>query len=150
EDDVWFEPKLMSREILKRGYANLNQRLYAPEAFFERIFTGNEASPVFRKRRREMDARRKRGTFDGLIGIYITLAIMWRLSLALAREGLLGTVGRAYMKAYIKYNKPLGREALGLAQFLPLCARHWHYYKISGVAWGGAGTLRPLKAQSEP
>jgi radical SAM superfamily enzyme YgiQ (UPF0313 family) len=144
EDDVWFEPKLMSRETLKKGYADLNQRLYTAEAFFERVFNGNEASPVFRKRRREMDAFRKRRAFDRLIGAYVTVVMIWRLLLALAREGLLGTLGRAYVKAYIEHNKPLGREALPLTQFLPICARHWHHYKIAGVGWGGAGTLRPL------
>src|SRR5262249_51846929 len=101
DDTVWFEPKLMSRETLKRGYADLNQRLWVPEAFFERIFTGNEASPPFRKRRQEMDFRRKRAPFERLLGAYCYLIMVWRLSRALARERLLGTVGWAYVKAYM-------------------------------------------------
>src|SRR5262249_47488968 len=73
EDDVWFEPRPMSRQTPNRGFAHLNQRLYTAEAFFERVFKGNEASPVFRKRRREMDVPRKPGTSDPFIAVYFTL-----------------------------------------------------------------------------
>src|SRR5262249_19624395 len=41
EEAAWFEPKLMSRETLEQGQADLYQRLYTPEAFFGRIFNGN-------------------------------------------------------------------------------------------------------------
>src|SRR5262249_17758728 len=141
DDTVWFEPKLMSRETLKRGYADLNQRLWVPEAFFDRIFTGNEASPPFRKRRHEMDFRRKRAPFERLLGAYCYLIMVWRLSRALARERLLGTVGWAYVKAYKAYSIPLGREAPPLSQFIAMCLRHYHHFKVAAhgrTCWGRA------------
>jgi radical SAM superfamily enzyme YgiQ (UPF0313 family) len=154
DDKVWFEPKLMSRETLKQRQADLNQRLYAPEAFFERVFHGYGRSAAFRKRRREMEAHNRRAPL--IARAYASLVIMWRLSRALAREGLLGTLGRAYLKAYMVYNKPLGRDAIPLPEFLVMCARHWHHFKTAAdkrPQWGRAGTrspeIRPSIIQSD-
>ena len=147
DETVWFEPKLMSRETLKQGHADLNLRLYTPEAFFERVFRGYGRSAAFRKRRREMEVRHKRAAYSRLIaGAYTSLVIIWRLSRVIARERLLGTLGRAYFKAYMAYNKPLGRDAIPLSEFLVMCARHWHHFKIAADKrpfWGQAGTRSP-------
>jgi hypothetical protein len=159
DEVVWFEPKLISRERLKQEYTELNQRLYAPEAFFERLFHGYGRSAAFRKRHREREARHKRARrqlMSAMSGANISLVMIWRLSRAIARERLLGTLGRAYVKAYMVHNKPFGRDAMPLPEFLALCARHWHHFKLAAEKrsyWGRAGTRSadiPPIIQPEP
>jgi radical SAM superfamily enzyme YgiQ (UPF0313 family) len=155
DEVVWFEPKLMSRETLKQRYAELNLRLYAPEAFFERLFQGYGRSTIFRKRHREREVRHKRVRLkQHIVGASNSLAMFWRLSRAIARERLLGTMGRAYLRAYMAHNKPFGRDAMPLAEFLALCARHWHHFKLAAENrsyWGRAGTrILDLSPMAEP
>ena len=149
DEVVWFEPKLMSRETLKQRYTDLNLRLYTPEAFFDRLFHGYGRSAAFRKRHREREARHKRARrhlVSTISGANASLVMIWRLSRAIARERLLGTLGRAYLKSYITHNKPFGRDAMPLPEFLALCARHWHHFKLAAENrsyWGRAGTRSP-------
>ena len=147
DEVVWFEPKLMSRETLKQRYADLNVRLYAPDAFFERLFHGYGRSAAFRKRHREREVRHKRANFRQHIkAAHASFVMFWRLSRAIAQERLLGTLGRAYLKAYMTYNKPFANDAMPLQEFLALCARHWHHFKIAAdnrSYWGRAGVRTP-------
>jgi len=149
DEVVWFEPKLMSRETLKQRYTDLNLRLYTPEAFFDRLFHGYGRSAAFRKRHREREARHKRARrhlVSTISEANASLVMIWRLSRAIAREKLLGTLGRAYLKSYITHNKPFGRDAMPLPEFLALCARHWHHFKLAAENrsyWGRAGTRSP-------
>jgi radical SAM superfamily enzyme YgiQ (UPF0313 family) len=154
DEVVWFEPKLMSRETLKQRYTDLNQRLYAPEAFFERLFHGYGRSVAFRKRHREREVRHKRAQRHRMAGAYASFVTIWRLSRAIARESVLGTLGRVYLKAYMVHNKSFGRDAMPLAEFLALCARHWHHFKLAAdnrSYWGRAGTRSPeIRPSMEP
>jgi radical SAM superfamily enzyme YgiQ (UPF0313 family) len=153
DEIVWFEPKLMSRETLKQRYTDLNQRLYAPEAFFERLFHGYGRSVAFRKRHRQREFRHKRTQRHLMAGAYASLVMIWRLSRAIARESVLGTLGRAYLKAYIVHNKPFGRDAMPIPEFLALCARHWHHFKLAAdnrSYWGRAGHALESPASMNP
>ena len=122
-------------------------RLYAPEAFFKRLFHGYGRSAAFRKRHREREVRHKRANFRQHIkAAHASFVMFWRLSRAIAQERLLGTLGRAYLKAYIAYNKPFANDAMPLQEFLALCARHWHHFKIAAdnrSYWGRAGVRAP-------
>jgi radical SAM superfamily enzyme YgiQ (UPF0313 family) len=154
DEMVWFEPKLMSRETLKQRYTELNLRLYAPEAFFGRLFQGYGRSAAFRKRHREREVRHKRARIKRhVVGAYNSLMMVWRLSRAIAGERLLGTMGRAYLKAYMAYNKPFGRDAMPLTEFVALCARHWHHFKLAAENrsyWGRAGARPDLSRMVQP
>jgi hypothetical protein len=146
DEMVWFEPKLMSREILKQRYTELNRRLYTPEAFFERLFRGYGRSIAFRKRHRQRKFRQKRTQRHLIAGAYASLVMIWRLSSAIARANVLGTLGRAYLKAYMVHNKPFGRDAMPVPEFLAVCAQHWHLFKLGADKrsyWGRAGTHSP-------
>jgi len=136
EDAVWFQPKQMSRDTLLRKYNELNQRIYAADSYFDRIYAGYAKSSAFRARRKQMDARvRHRNPAINAIG---TAIVMFRLAATIVRERAVTTVGREYLSAYRRHNLPLGRERMPLSQFVSLCVHHWHMYKVSlkhGTYW---------------
>jgi radical SAM superfamily enzyme YgiQ (UPF0313 family) len=133
---IWFEPKRLSRDRLRAGYYELNSRLYATDAFFERIFGQQLRSAGYQNRRRE--ARRSQGGFRfGTAKVVLTMA--YRLVCELARHKKLARVGGAYFAAWWRRNRLLGRDALDLSEFLALCARHWHCLRVSAQSrsnWG--------------
>jgi radical SAM superfamily enzyme YgiQ (UPF0313 family) len=144
EDDmVWFEPKGMSRQALKQGYGSLNMRLYQPEAFFERIHNGYARSATFRSRRRAIERRTTRAPFTrSLRGLRLALAMAIRLLRILIREGKLRRLAPAYLAAWREHRNRFGASGLPLAEFVAMCVRHWHHYKIaqgSRSYWGRAG-----------
>jgi len=130
DPEVHFHPKLMTREALKAGYGRLLQRLYEPEAYFERLYNGYQGSPAFRARRRTMDATiaPKRGV-AGRIGAWLG-GLGLRIARALAEKGQLRRMGEAYLKAYATLNLACGRDALPFSQFVSICLLHWHFYMI--------------------
>jgi radical SAM superfamily enzyme YgiQ (UPF0313 family) len=95
--DVVFRPKLMSRETLKRGYGDLVRRLYEPEAYFERLYTGYAGSAAFRQRRAERDAAFaiRRGGLLALSGKLAAALQALKLARAAARAGLLRRIAGA-------------------------------------------------------
>ena len=83
-----------------------------------------------------------------LAGSIVTLM---RLLRVLAREGLLGAFGKTYLATYFAQKRALGRDALPLPDFVSLCVRQWHHYKIAMTArsyWGRAGHRGPEPAES--
>ena len=99
DEAVWFEPKHMSRETLKRGYqistsASLRRRRFSSAysvATRDRLLSENVATKW-----RPSQTRAFRRL---IVGAYASFVMIWRLSRALAREGLLGTLGRAYRES---------------------------------------------------
>jgi radical SAM superfamily enzyme YgiQ (UPF0313 family) len=147
---VWFEPKLMTRATLKERYHELNRRLYSPEAFFCRVFRGYSRSAAFRARHRAGVARAAASPVVRLAG---SMVMLTRLTRAVAGEGLLRAFGKAYLSAYFTQRRALGREALPLPDFVSLCIRHWHHYKIANDSqsfWGRAGNRGPDAAEPAP
>jgi len=135
---VWFEPKRLSRDRLKAGYYELNSRLYATSAFFERVFGLQLRSAGYQNRRREARRNRSQGGFR-LGAAMSALTMAYRLVCELARHKKLASVGGAYFAAWWRRNLPLGRDALDLGEFLALCARHWHCLRVSEQSrsnWG--------------
>ena len=136
---VWFEPKLMSRATLREGYHELNRRLCSPEAFFARVLRGYRGSAAFRARRQAAAARAPTSRVVRIAGSIVTLL---RLLRVLAREGLLSDFGKTYLTHYLAQKRALGRDALSLPDFVYLCVRQWHHYKIANDGrsyWGRAG-----------
>jgi radical SAM superfamily enzyme YgiQ (UPF0313 family) len=135
---VWFEPKRLSRDRLRGGYHELNSRLYATSAFFERVFGQQLRSVGYQNRRHE--ARRDRSRSGSrCAAAWAVLTMAYRLVRELARHKKLASVGGAYLAAWWRRNLGLGRDALDLAEFLALCARHWHCLRISAQSrsnWG--------------
>jgi hypothetical protein len=128
--DVPFHPALMDRETLKAGYDALMRRLYAPEAYFARLFGGYAGSPAFRARRqameREIAAPRRRllQSFGAMLLAGKLLRAAWPLA-------------PAYLRAWRRHNWPLGRERIPLPAFIGLCAIHFHLFKIANHARKG-------------
>ena len=114
----------------------MNSRLYATDAFFERVLERQLRSAAYQARLREARRERRRGGFRGRTAAALTMA--WRLVRELARHGKLASVGGAYVAA-LGRNLSLGRDALEFSEFLALCARHWHCLRVTARSqsnWG--------------
>jgi hypothetical protein len=124
----------MSREELRTGHRELLQRLYTPEAYFERLFHGYRQSSAFRARRAKLarTINRPPPPFGKrvLSGLR-SLATIVRLLLALGRSRHLATLAPAYLSAYWHQNRPLGATAIPTSSFLTLCALHFHYFLMA-------------------
>ena len=152
EDDmVWFEPKSMSRQALKRGYGSLNARLYQPEAFFERVFDGYARSASFRGRRRTIERRTTRAPFSrSLRGHSLALVMLIRLLRVLIREGAFRRLAPAYYTAWREHRTRFGADGLPFAELVAMFVRHWHHYKIAQDKrsyWGRAEGGQPGQEQ---
>jgi hypothetical protein len=139
DDLLWFEPKQMSRSRLKEGYRNLNARLYATDAFFNRIFARQLHSSDYNMRRRRARQRRKPRLLSRLSALAAVTVIVYRLSRELARHRKLTSIGAAYLSAWWRRNLALGHDRLRALEYLGLCARHWHCFRIASDSrshWG--------------
>jgi radical SAM superfamily enzyme YgiQ (UPF0313 family) len=129
-----FVPKQMTRDELRRGYWGLVERLYTPEAFFDRFFKVYE-SPEYLRRRAEICA--KAGEGKRLPSLLYGLALLWSLFKALWRDGSLKSVGWVYVKYFFTRNLRYRRDVIGFAQFMNRCVTHWHFYKFTREAIAG-------------
>jgi radical SAM superfamily enzyme YgiQ (UPF0313 family) len=139
DDLLWFEPKQMSRGQLKEGYRDLNARLYATNAFFDRIFARQLRSCGYNTRRRQARERRKSGLLPRMAAVAAVTVIIYRLARELSRHRKLTSVGAAYLSAWWRRNLALGRDRLRALEYLGLCARHWHCFRIASDSrsyWG--------------
>jgi hypothetical protein len=143
--DVAFHPALMNRETLKAGYDALMKRLYEPDAYFARLFRGYAGSPSFRTRRqameREIAAPRRRllQSAGGMLQLAKLLRAAWPHS-------------PAYLRAWRRHNRPMGRDRIPLPAFIGLCAIHFHFFSIANNAKKGEfGTVsRQDQTWAEP
>jgi radical SAM superfamily enzyme YgiQ (UPF0313 family) len=139
DSEVIFHPKKMSRETLKRGYADLMQRLYTPDAFFDRLIGGYARSESYRKIRKAHDANIKRMSgmrrMKNFVGGIVQGA---KLARVISKAGLLGSVGRSYARIFVQKNRALGRDAIPFGSFVGLCMEHWHFYNIANGPRRGA------------
>jgi radical SAM superfamily enzyme YgiQ (UPF0313 family) len=148
DPEVIFAPKLMSRDVLKRGYGRLMERLFEPDAYFTRLLRGYRDSPAFRRRRAALDAVTSRrrtvaARLTALLGVSIQAA---RLARALAAGGSLVRLGVPYLRFFVAQKLSLGREAIPFAAFLFLCVVHWHYFNVARRPRKGAfGTVIPVR-----
>jgi len=133
DPEVAFVPAMISKEALKAGYDELMKRLYAPEAYFDRLFAGYRGSPAFRARRRAMDEQ-IRGRPGALLAIKQTAGALlqacklWR---TLSRRNCGRRLGGAYVRAWSRLNLPLGKDRLPLPTFVGICVVHWHFFNIA-------------------
>jgi radical SAM superfamily enzyme YgiQ (UPF0313 family) len=131
------EPKNMTVDELQQGYWGLLERVYAPQAFFDRYFRIYQY-PEFRRRRLEMirRANENKKARAMVYGIILT----WRLFWTLFRDGSLKKVGRVYCRNYVEQKRRYQRGVFGFAQFINRCVAHWHFYKFTRE--GTTGRLR--------
>jgi len=129
-----FVPRQMSRDELRQGYWDLVQRLYAPEAFFDRYFKVYQF-PEFLRRRAEIC--RKAGEGKRLPTLAYGLALLWSLGWALRQDRSLRTVGWTYWKYFFTRNFRYRRDLIGFAQFMNRCVTHWHFYRFTREAISG-------------
>jgi radical SAM superfamily enzyme YgiQ (UPF0313 family) len=133
-----FHPKQMTREELRTNYWELVGRLYTPEAFFERYFSVYENHPEFERKRAEICAKAGEGKTAPTLGY--GLILLWKLVRALARDGSLGGVGRAYWRYFWRQNRKHRPGVIGFSQFMNRCVTHWHFYRFTRET--RAGRLR--------
>ena len=70
-----------------------------------------------------------------------------KLARTLARAGHFWRLGPAYLNAWFRLNRPLGREAISFGAFVGLCTAHWHLFKMAREPQKGAfGTILPMPA----
>lgn len=139
DSELIFHPKNISREALKRGYAELMRRLYTPEAFFERLLGGYRRSESYRKIRKAHDASIKRHSGLRRVKIFAGGVVQGaKLARVLAKAGLLNSVGRSYAKIWWTKNLALGPDAIPFGSFIGLCMEHWHFFNIANGPRRGA------------
>ncbi len=129
-----FIPKQMSREELRQGYWDLLNRLYTPEAFFDRYFKVYE-SPEYLERRAAICKKAGEGRLLPTLGY--GLALLWSLFWALLRDGSLLSVGKVYVKYFFTRNIWYRCDIVGFAQYMNRCVTHWHFYKFTREATAG-------------
>lgn len=128
-----FEPRQMSRDALVDGAADLLRRLYTTDAFFDRIFNNIARSASFQIHRADMVAKSsRRGTGPGSrVRMWSDgLVMIWRLGLATVKDGVIGTVGRDYVRHYRAQGGLSRAQRISLPAFVGLCVLHWHHYKL--------------------
>jgi hypothetical protein len=114
-------------------------RLYATEAFFHRIFARQLRSPAYLARRRDGRARRKPALMSRLMAAVANAIIIGNLTRDLLRNGKLTSIGAAYLSAWWRRNLRLGQDRLRLSEYVGLCIRHWHCFRIASDSrsqWG--------------
>ncbi len=134
EPNCNFVPKQMTHDELRQGYWKLVERLYTPEAFFDRYFKVYQ-SPEYLQRRAEICA--KAGEGRRLPNLAYGLALLWSLFWALSRDGSLRSVGMIYLKYFFTRNLRYRRDIIGFAQYMNRCVTHWHFYKFTREAIAG-------------
>lgn len=152
DPDVIFQPKLMSRDALKRGFDDLVQRVYEPDAFFARLFRGYIGSPSFRQRRGEHEAgiRGRPTSWARLAAAIRGIVQATKLGRALAREGCLFEIGGVYWVTWWKRNRPLGPAKIGFSTFVGLCVVHWHFFRMAQQPRKSTfGTILPASLREE-
>jgi radical SAM superfamily enzyme YgiQ (UPF0313 family) len=123
-----FVPKQMSREELRAGYWKLVERLYTPEAFFDRCFKVCQSADYLERR---AAICRKAGEGRRLPTLAYGIILLWSLFWALLRDGSLLTVGRVYVNFFFASDNNRRRDIVGFAQFMNRCVAHWHFYKFT-------------------
>jgi len=129
-----FVPRQMSRDELRQGYWDLVQRLYTPEAFFDRYFQVYRFAEFHRRR---AEICRKAGEGKRLPTLAYGLALLWSLGGALWRDRSLRSVGWMYLKYFLTRNLKYRRDLVGFAQFMNRCVTHWHFYRFTREAVSG-------------
>ena len=124
----------MTRDELRQGFWDLVERLYTPEAFFERYFKVYE-SPEYIKRRAAIGKKAGEGRTLPTLGY--GLSLMWLLFWALFWDGSLFSVGWTYVKYFFTRNLRYRRDVIGFAQFMNRCVTHWHFFKFTREAIAG-------------
>jgi len=133
-----FHPKQMTRQELRTHYWDLVGRLYTPEAYFERYFAVYQNHPEFERRRAAICERAGEGKTIPTLGY--GLILLWKLAVALARDGSIGSVGRTYWRYFWRHNRRHRPGVTGFSQFMNRCVTHWHFYVFTREA--RAGRLR--------
>ncbi len=130
-------PKQMTPAQLQRGYWDLLQRLYAPQAFLDRYFK-IYGYPEFRRRRAEIIAKtnENRAVQTFAYGLILT----WNLFWALFKHGSLKKIGTVYLRYFFAHSLYYQTGLSGFAQFMNRCVTHWHFWKFTQE--GTAGKLR--------
>jgi radical SAM superfamily enzyme YgiQ (UPF0313 family) len=132
DPELIFHPKKMSRETLKRGYVDLMQRLYTPDAFFGRVLAGYSQSESHRNIRKAHNAKiKQRSLMRQLRNFAAGVAQAGKLVRELIRRGLLSSVGRSYVDIWWGKNRALGANGLSFVSFVLLCMEHWHYFNVA-------------------
>lgn len=148
--DVKFLPLQMSREALKQGYNALMQRLYEPDAYFDRLLDGYVASSAFRQKRAVLDRSIRRGRGSAPFAFLGTALLVAKLLLALLKRREGSAIGSAYLRHW-KRNRSLPADAaIAFSAFARLCAEHWHYFMIANSERKGEfGSIEPREFNSD-
>jgi radical SAM superfamily enzyme YgiQ (UPF0313 family) len=129
-----FVPRQMSRDELRQGYWELVERLYTPQAFFDRYFKVYQM-PEYLERRAAICRKAGEGKWLPTLGYGV--ALLWALVGALYRDRALTTIGWSYWKYFWTRNLKYRRDVVGFAQFMNRCVTHWHFYKFTREATAG-------------
>ncbi|WP_162408733.1 radical SAM protein [Acuticoccus sediminis] len=126
-----FQPLQMTPEELSAGCAALNQRLFEPEAYFDRYFSTIANFPGLRQKRKELAARRGKPPAAMRALAYVgAMRQLWRLTKAAKSAGELGNVMPRYAKIFRGRTRYAGGSETSFPIFVNACAQHWHLYYL--------------------
>lgn len=128
-----FVPKQMTREELKKGYWDLVEKLYTPEAFMER-YLHSFKYPEYHKRRAEMCDKAHEGKFIPTLGFGVIMT--WNLVWTLLKDRSFMRLAPAYLRYYRKARK-YRKDVIGFAQFANRCVTHFHFFRFTREAREG-------------
>lgn len=128
-----FTPKQIAPQALTDGYQKLRQDLYAPDAYFQRVFDSIVTSPRYRAARLQIEKRAKSSTAAATA--QVSPQQIKRISKRFLKDikRLQGDVDMfAAYKCQWRKNRSLAPDCqLSFPAFLSACMNHWHYYLIA-------------------
>lgn len=124
-------PRNMTPDELIAGFHRLNAKLYAPDAYLQRI---EENIPALQQSRASENffPKRKAGLKPSQRArkLINTTRVLARLLVSLLRDGELMRVGVRYLNNRLKWNKsPVTKIPFGT--YLTYVSDHWHFYKFT-------------------
>ena len=133
DPELIYLPKQMTRDELKSGFRRLLHRVFAVDAYFERVFAGG-GIPGTRQRRRAVKNLKQRLLFWGA---WTARALM--LAGVMAGQGQLLQHVRACRRV-LRRNAALGADSFGFGELVELWITYWHFAsvtrQISGTQFG--------------
>lgn len=140
DPDLIFHPKQMTREQLKTGFRELLNRVFNPEAYFERLFDGYKSLYEREQTETQSVAKPTKPSLKNRLWCFgAASARAFKLVKAMYGAGDLWKNIKA-CPGMLKKNTMLGNNALGFETLVSLWIIYWHFAcvtrQISGTEFG--------------
>jgi radical SAM superfamily enzyme YgiQ (UPF0313 family) len=148
DPELIYLPKQMTREQLKAGFRKLLQRVFAVEAYFDRVFDGTTAPAP-----RQTNARNVAQPRTPNLKLRLLYAAAWTaravmLACVMAGQGQLARHLRVVPRV-LRRNAARGTDAFGFGELVNHWITYWHFAsvtrQISGTQFGNVPEVRRVR-----